>query len=102
MISQWFYLQNFCQPMNSTAESRYALQAKYAARKARMRVSKEKQQKPEKHKNLSDLQHISMKPRVNAKETDEVLCKFRKLQAENPIKTSSEEIVKLIREDRER
>ena len=43
-----------------------------------------------------------MKLYLNTKKTEEVLSKLGELQAKNRIKTSTEEEVKLIREDRSR
>jgi hypothetical protein len=43
-----------------------------------------------------------MKLYLNTKKTEEALSKLGELQAKNPIKISTEEIVRLIREDRNR
>ena len=43
-----------------------------------------------------------MKIYLNAKKSDELQRKLADLQSKNPIKTSTEEIVRMIREDRNR
>ena len=44
----------------------------------------------------------AMKLYLNTKKYEDVLAKLKELQAKNPIKTTTEEEVKMIREDRNR
>ncbi len=67
-----------------------------------VRISEEEKRQLTKYGKLSDTLREGMKLYLNKKKTDELLRKLEKLQSENQIKTSSEEEVKLIREDRER
>jgi hypothetical protein len=67
-----------------------------------VRISEEEKRQLTKYGKLSDTLREGMKLYLNKKKTDELLYKLEKLQSENQIKTSSEEEVKLIREDRER
>ena len=67
-----------------------------------VRISEEEKSQLKKYGKLSDTLREGMKLYLNKKKSDELLCKLEKLQAENEIKTSIEEEVKLIREDRER
>jgi hypothetical protein len=67
-----------------------------------VRISEEEKQQLKKYGKLSDTLREGMKLYLNKKKSDELLCKLEKLQSESQIKTSIEEEVKLIREDRER
>ena len=67
-----------------------------------VRISEEERRQLKKYGKLSDTLREGMKLYLNKKKSDELLCKLEKLQSESRIKTSIEEEVKLIREDRER
>ncbi len=67
-----------------------------------VRISEEEKRQLKKYGKLSDTLREGMKLYLNKKKSDELLCKLEKLQSENQIKTSTEEEVKLIREDRKR
>ena len=67
-----------------------------------VRISEEEKRQLRKYGKLSDTLREGMKLYLNKKKSDELLCKLEKLQSESQIKTSIEEEVKLIREDRER
>jgi len=67
-----------------------------------VRISEEEKRQLKKYGKLSDTLREGMKLYLNKKKSDELLCKLEKLQCESRIKTSIEEEVKLIREDRER
>ena len=67
-----------------------------------VRISEEEKRQLKKYGRLSDTLREGMKLYLNKKKSDELLCKLKKMQSENEIKTSTEEEVKLIREDRER
>jgi uncharacterized protein YlbG (UPF0298 family) len=67
-----------------------------------VRISEEEKRQLKKYGRLSDTLREGMKLYLNKKKSDELLCKLEKMQSESEIKTSIEEEVKLIREDRER
>jgi len=67
-----------------------------------VRISEEEKRQLKKYGKLSDTLREGMKLYLNKKKSDELLGKLEKLQSESKIKTSIEEEVKLIREDRER
>ncbi len=67
-----------------------------------VRISDEEKRQLKKYGRLSDTLREGMKLYLNKKKSDELLCKLEKMQSESEIKTSIEEEVKLIREDRER
>ena len=67
-----------------------------------VRISEEEKRQLKKYGKLSDTLREGMKLYLNKKKSDELLCKLEKMQSESEIKTSIEEEVKLIREDRER
>jgi uncharacterized protein YlbG (UPF0298 family) len=67
-----------------------------------VRISEEEKRQLKKYGKLSDTLREGMKLYLNKKKSDELLCKLEKLHSESRIKTSIEEEVKLIREDRER
>jgi len=67
-----------------------------------VRISEEEKRQLKKYGKLSDTLREGMKLYLSKKKSDELLCKLEKLQSESRIKTSIEEEVKLIREDRKR
>ena len=67
-----------------------------------VRISEEEKHQLKKYGNLSDTLREGMRLYLNKKKSDELLRKLEKLQSESQIRTSIEEEVKLIREDRER
>lgn len=67
-----------------------------------VRISEEEKRQLKKYGKLSDTLREGMKLYLNKKKSDELFCKLEKLQSESQIKSSVEEEVKLIREDRER
>jgi hypothetical protein len=67
-----------------------------------VRISEEEKRQLKKYGKLSDTLREGMKLYINKKKSDELLIKLEKLQSESQTKTSIEEEVKLIREDRER
>ena len=67
-----------------------------------VRISDEEKRQLQKYGKLSDTLREAMKLYLNNKKSDELLKKLADLQAKNPIKISTEEIVRLIREDRNR
>jgi uncharacterized protein YlbG (UPF0298 family) len=67
-----------------------------------VRISEEERRQLSKYGTLSHTLREAMKLYLNTKKTEEVLSKLGELQAKSPIKTSTEEIVRLIREDRNR
>jgi uncharacterized protein YlbG (UPF0298 family) len=67
-----------------------------------VRISEKEKRQLKKYGRLSDTLREGMKLYLNKKKSDELLCKLEKMQSESEIKTSIEEEVKLIREDRER
>jgi uncharacterized protein YlbG (UPF0298 family) len=67
-----------------------------------VRISEEERRQLSKYGTLSHTLREAMKLYLNTKKTEEVLSKLGELQAKNQIKTSTEEIVRLIREDRNR
>jgi uncharacterized protein YlbG (UPF0298 family) len=67
-----------------------------------VRISEEEKRELKKYGSLSHTLREAMKLYLNTKKTEEVLFKLGELQAKNPVKISSEEIVRLIREDRNR
>ena len=67
-----------------------------------VRISEEEKRELMKYGNLSSTLRDAMKLYLNTKKSAEILSKLGELQAKNPIKITSEEIVKSIREDRNR
>ena len=65
-----------------------------------VRISEEEKRQLQKYGKLSDTLREGMKLYLKNKKSEEIFCKLEKLQAENPIKTSSEDEVRLIRETR--
>jgi uncharacterized protein YlbG (UPF0298 family) len=67
-----------------------------------VRITEEEKRQLEKYGKLSDTLREGMKLYLNKKKSEELLCRLEKLQTENSIKISTEEEVKLIKEDRGR
>ena len=67
-----------------------------------VRISEEEKRQLQKYGKLSDTLRQGMKLYLNNKKSEELFSKLQKLQAENLIKTSTEQEVRLIREDRSR
>ena len=67
-----------------------------------VRISEEEKKQLKKYGSLSHTIREAMKMYLNTKKTEEALFKLGELQAKNPVKISTEEIVRLIREDRNR
>jgi len=67
-----------------------------------VRISEEDKRRLRKYGKLSSAVREGVKLYHNKKKTEELLRKLEELQTNNPIKTSIEEEVKLIREDRNR
>ena len=67
-----------------------------------VRISEEEKRRLKKYGCVSQTLREAIKLYLNTKKTEEGLSKLGELQAKNPIKTSTEEIVRLIREDRNR
>ncbi len=67
-----------------------------------VRISEEEKQQLKKYGNLSRTIREAMKLFLTTKKSDELLSKLGELQAKNPIMTTTEQTVKLIREDRNR
>ena len=67
-----------------------------------VRISEEEKKQLKKYGSLSHTLREAMKLYLNTKKTEETLAKLGELQAKNPVNISSEEIVRLIREDRDR
>ena len=67
-----------------------------------VRITDEEKRQLKKYGNLSQTIREAMKLYLNTKKTEEILSRLCELQAKNPIKTSIEEEVALIREDRNR
>jgi hypothetical protein len=71
-------------------------------RSVSVRISEEEKLQLQRYGKLSDALRQGMKLYLNNKKSEELFCKLQKLQTENPIKTSTEQEVRLIREDRNR
>ena len=67
-----------------------------------VRISEEEKQQLQKYGKLSDTLREAMNLYLNKKKSDNLLRKLADLQAKNQIKTSPEEIMRQIREDRNR
>jgi uncharacterized protein YlbG (UPF0298 family) len=67
-----------------------------------VRISEEEKRQLKKYGRLSDTLREAMKLYLNKRKSEELLHKLEELQAKHPVKTSTEEEVKLIREDRNR
>ncbi len=67
-----------------------------------VRITEQEKMELLKYGSLSSTLREAMKIYLNTKKYDDVLAKLKELQAKNPIKTTTEEEVRLIREDRNR
>jgi uncharacterized protein YlbG (UPF0298 family) len=67
-----------------------------------VRITEEEKRELQKYGNLSQTIREAMKLYLNTKKSEEILTKLGELQANNPVKITSEEIVRSIREDRNR
>ncbi|MGD0643288.1 MAG: hypothetical protein ABSA75_00090 [Candidatus Bathyarchaeia archaeon] len=67
-----------------------------------VRISEEEKRQLKEYGSLSRTLREAMKLYLSTKKSEKLFCKLEKLQAENSIKISTEEEVKLIREDRNR
>ncbi len=67
-----------------------------------VRISEEEKRQLKKYGRLSVTLREAMKLYLNKRKTEELLRKLEELQTKHAVKTSTEEEVKLIREDRTR
>ena len=67
-----------------------------------VRITEEEKRELLKYGSLSRTLREAMKLYLNTKKYEDVLAKLKELQAKNPIKTTTEEEVRMIREDRNR
>lgn len=67
-----------------------------------VRITEEEKRELQKYGSLSQTIREAMKLYLNTKKSEEILTKLGELQAKNPVKITSEEIVRSIREDRNR
>jgi uncharacterized protein YlbG (UPF0298 family) len=67
-----------------------------------VRITEEEKQKLLKYGSLSHTLRDAMQLYLNTKKYEDVLTKLKELQAKNPIKTTTEEELRMIREDRNR
>ena len=67
-----------------------------------VRITEEEKTELQKYGSLSQTLREAMKLYINTKKSEEILNKLGELQAKNPVKLSGEEIVRSIREDRNR
>ena len=67
-----------------------------------VRLTDEEKKELQKYGSLSKVLRKAMKFYLNNMKSQEILTKLEELQAKNPVKTSREEIVRMIREDRNR
>jgi len=67
-----------------------------------VRITEEEKRELMKYGSLSTILRDAIKLYVNTKKSEEVLAKLGELQAKNPVKLTTEEIVRSIREDRNR
>ncbi len=67
-----------------------------------VRISEEEKHRLKKYGKLSAALREGMKLYLNKKKSEELLHKLEQLQAQNLVKTSTDEEAKLIREDRNR
>lgn len=66
------------------------------------RLSEEEKNELMKYGSLSQTLREATQLYLNTKKSEEILSKLGELQAKNPIKISAEEIVRSLREDRDR
>jgi uncharacterized protein YlbG (UPF0298 family) len=67
-----------------------------------VRITEEEKRELLKYGSLSKTLREAMKLYLNNKKYEDVLAKLKELQAKNPIRTTTEEEVRMIREDRNR
>jgi uncharacterized protein YlbG (UPF0298 family) len=67
-----------------------------------IRITEEEKNQLKKYGKISDSLREGMRLYLNKKKSDELLRKLEKLQSQNKTKTTIEQEVKLIKEDRER
>jgi uncharacterized protein YlbG (UPF0298 family) len=67
-----------------------------------VRITEEEKRELMKYGRLSNTLREAMKLYLNTKKYEDVLAKLKELQAKNPIKTTTEEEARMIREDRNR
>lgn len=67
-----------------------------------VRITEEEKQELLKYGSLSSTVRDAIKLYINRKKTEKILAKLGELQAKNPVKLTTEEIVRSIREDRSR
>jgi len=67
-----------------------------------VRITEEEKRELLKYGSLSQTMREAMKLYLNTKKYEDTLAKLKELQAKNPIKTTPEEEVRMIREDRNR
>lgn len=67
-----------------------------------VRITEEEKRELLKYGTLSQSLREAMKLYLNNKKYEDVLAKLKELQAKNPIRTTTEEEVRMIREDRNR
>ncbi|MDA4123879.1 MAG: hypothetical protein OK438_00320 [Thaumarchaeota archaeon] len=67
-----------------------------------VRISEEEKRRLLKDGTLSDTIRNAVKLYLDRKESDKLLAKLEELQRASPVRTSSSEIVRMIREDRAR
>jgi Arc/MetJ-type ribon-helix-helix transcriptional regulator len=67
-----------------------------------VRLTDEEKKELQKYGSLSKVLREAMKFYLNNMKSQEILTKLEELQAKNPVKTSREEIIRMIREDRNR
>ena len=65
-----------------------------------VKISEQEKRELKKYGKLSDVLREGMKLYLSKRKTEDLLCELERLQANNPIKTSIEKEVRLIREDR--
>jgi hypothetical protein len=67
-----------------------------------VRITEEEKRELLKYGSLSSILREAMKLYLNSKKYEDVLAKLKELQAKNPTKTTTEDEVRMIREDRNR
>lgn len=67
-----------------------------------IRISEEEKRQLQKYGRLSDSVRKALKLYIDSKETQRLIAKLDELQHKNPVTTSPEEIVRMIKEDRAR
>jgi len=67
-----------------------------------VRITEEEKKELLKYGSLSDTLREALKMYLNNKKYEDILAKLKELQEKNPIRTTPEEEVRMIREDRNR